>query len=776
MKKIILSFLFICVSYGVFAVDTITIINILGSNYQPQNNFCHSSYIIININSNMALGTFFTVRLKLNGKIVKTSTEASNYISIQIPDFPTIENASNYKIDVVSSNVISAESNNIGIGVQYIATITDGLIVKSDDFNYDYICPGSNKKYYAEVKDCNGNIITDGISYQWKSGNVNITGETNDNITINTNYGSLTYTAFINGIEIYSKQIVPQFSNTDIYFTINEEYSNENCVGSNKKILTTYFSNTASFSWSKDGIILPNTNKRFYLANDNGNYNVTITEPNCTFITTPISVNFNDGLLNSIGTAIGDTTICEGKPITIFAKNKNNLYPSLKYQWQKDGVNISLSENSNANNYYIKVSNEGNYNVIYQQGACITKSKNISITNSSKAQKPIITYKDAFEICKGGIRINQANKNLFGQWYKDGIAIENYFSNEYVATQSGIYKMVYGTGVCEIESNEITLNFASSVLPVLTSYRSNLCGSNSYAVIGINTDNMPGIRDFFNFQWKKDGININGQTDSYILPQQPGNYTVQMSNNICSNISNSIEVTNSNLNEKIASTSTIANCSNQLVRLYFIPGNYFLGDAAPSYIWKLNGNIINTGEDRSIYASKGGVYTVDYNNNGCVGTSAPFVLSANDVPKPPIVNPQIINYGNSATLSATGCDGTVNWYNVSSGGTSLGIGDNFTTPIINSASKFYAECTNASCTSIIRKEVLVSICENYSLKSGSWIDPTVWSCGLIPNFGTNVTISNGHNIVVPLGIHEVKNIKLEGTVNFETGGEIKLNN
>jgi PKD repeat protein len=53
----------------------------------------------------------------------------------------------------------------------------------------------------------------------------------------------------------------------------------------------------------------------------------------------------------------------------------------------------------------------------------------------------------------------------------------------------------------------------------------------------------------------------------------------------------------------------------------------------------------------------------------------------------------------SLTLSATTNIGTLNWYNVPSGGTLLGTGTSFTTPSISVSTTYYVEATNGSCTS-----------------------------------------------------------------------------
>lgn len=69
-----------------------------------------------------------------------------------------------------------------------------------------------------------------------------------------------------------------------------------------------------------------------------------------------------------------------------------------------------------------------------------------------------------------------------------------------------------------------------------------------------------------------------------------------------------------------------------------------------------------------------------------------------------VLTPPTPNAGNrcgtgTVTLSASGCTGTYTWYNVSTGGTSIGTGSSFITPSISSSTTYYVECTAVGCTS-----------------------------------------------------------------------------
>ncbi len=52
-----------------------------------------------------------------------------------------------------------------------------------------------------------------------------------------------------------------------------------------------------------------------------------------------------------------------------------------------------------------------------------------------------------------------------------------------------------------------------------------------------------------------------------------------------------------------------------------------------------------------------------------------------------------------------------------------------------------------------------------SVKTGSWSDPTTWSCNCIPNYSTNVTIQKAHEVTIK-GVFSAKILKNEGKLTY----------
>jgi len=103
-------------------------------------------------------------------------------------------------------------------------------------------------------------------------------------------------------------------------------------------------------------------------------------------------------------------------------------------------------------------------------------------------------------------------------------------------------------------------------------------------------------------------------------------------------------------------------------------------------------------------------YYVEATNNGC--TSARSAVLASVVTSPSISSVSAgTNCGpGSMTLSVTPSAGaSITWYSVATGGTSLGTGNSFTTPVLSSSATYYAQASVGSCTQPSRTAVTATI-------------------------------------------------------------------
>lgn len=116
-------------------------------------------------------------------------------------------------------------------------------------------------------------------------------------------------------------------------------------------------------------------------------------------------------------------------------------------------------------------------------------------------------------------------------------------------------------------------------------------------------------------------------------------------------------------------------------------------------------------------------YVQAVNANGCANAGARVAVAINVVPVPtaPVVASDVTACpGTAATLSIQNPNAayTYNWYTTATGGTPVGTGASFTTPVLNATTTYYVEATNGNCSSVTRAATTVTL-------SGTIQDPVL---------------------------------------------------
>ena len=700
MKNFLLATMLLFVSEQVFS-QTITLGSLSSSNY------CAGGSISVPFTSTLSAGTSFTVTLRRGTTIFNTSSSTTSPISIYIPYNSSLSYGTDYTVQVTSGSTSSLVSPNLTIGTITNAEITD---INNNRIysNPDYLCTGKIKVYYATVKDFNGTIVTNNLSYQWKKDGVDIPGATLNNLSVST-AGTYTFVAAQSGCSITSYGI-----NLSIVSSatpqLNVYGEDVVCAGTSRTIEVNYYSNTATYQWQKDGVNISGATNRAYNAVSSGNHRVTVIDGTCNNSTSERKLTFGNGLIASISSGSGDTTLCGSGSSKYLYANYYTINPTqYTYQWQKDGVNIS---GAISNGY--SATQAGVYSVTYLQGNCSSNSRGVTIINSTTAQKPQISSGNISSICSGNIILNQSVNGIFsylsGAWYKDGVVTTSTNNSQYTATSSGTYKMVNGYGTsCANESNSVSVSIGTTFTPTIyipSFYgNNNLCGTSDYKYIQFDNQNLSG--GTYTYQWIKNGVDISGSTSNsiYINGSGTGTYTLRVTNGSCTVVSNAIVITNTAPTTTISASDNNISCINKMVRLELKGG-------ATSYYtpvtWQRNGVTIVGETSGFLYTNQGGSYTATYNQSGCVGTSTALTLN---IVQPPLMSvaPVTINNGQTATLTATGCAGTVTWHDALNGGSLLTTGNSYTSPPLPSTTTFYSNCVESICSSIKRVAGVVNV-------------------------------------------------------------------
>lgn len=117
------------------------------------------------------------------------------------------------------------------------------------------------------------------------------------------------------------------------------------------------------------------------------------------------------------------------------------------------------------------------------------------------------------------------------------------------------------------------------------------------------------------------------------------------------------------------------------------------------YDSQTGGTWLYSGSSWTINANNTTTYWVGSTLNGCNSTRVAVTVTINSVP---MINSTMgasrCGTG-SVTLSAAASSPTIKWFDAATGGTEVGSGNSFTTPVLTTTTSYYVETTNGTCTS-----------------------------------------------------------------------------
>ena len=161
--------------------------------------------------------------------------------------------------------------------------------------------------------------------------------------------------------------------------------------------------------------------------------------------------------------------------------------------------------------------------------------------------------------------------------------------------------------------------------------------------------------------------------------------------------------------------------------------------------------------------------------NGCLdGARTPVVATIKPIPLITSTTGALICDGGSAVLSASANIGTVNWYNLISGGTVLATGNSFTTPSVTNTTTFYVEATSNGCTTTTRTAVTV-IVQKTAIPNAdalqAFCDIDTATVGDLTASGTNIKWYTSDTGGTPLNVSESLSTKTYYATQTEMGCE-----
>jgi len=293
-------------------------------------------------------------------------------------------------------------------------------------------------------------------------------------------------------------------------------------------------------------------------------------------------------------TALGNTTICQGDSLALYATSG-----ATNYSWL---LNNNVLNTSTDSIYYSKTS--GDYSVIVSNGACADTSTTVTI-NVLTAPVAKITPASSQSICQGDSIILYASKGAgyTYQWHDGANTISGATDSLYIAKQSGNYIVKISNGTCTGTSSSVSVTV--NLLPtaaITPNTNQTICAGDSIILQASTGSN-------YTYQWYNGSNTINTATNSSYIAKTAGTYSVTVASNGCNASSSPVTVTINPL----PTAPTVSRA-----------GQVLTATTAVYYQWYFNGTMI-AGATAKTYNTnnQNGKYSVQITDaNGCKSTSA----------------------------------------------------------------------------------------------------------------------------------------------------------
>ncbi|MEP7376421.1 MAG: ELWxxDGT repeat protein [Chitinophagaceae bacterium] len=514
-------------------------------------------------------------------------------------------NSSNYTAtaagtySVVVSNAAGCSNTSAVINVT-VNNVPQAAVVAATALTF---CEGRS----VQLKAISGT----GYTYQWKRAGVDIAGATLSN-----------YNAVATGIYIVTVTNASGCSATSAGFNvvvkplplaaITPAGSTTFCADKNV-LLKANTGTSYTYQWIRGATPIPDAIQPSYAATTAGQYMVTVTNASGCSVTSaaiPVSVN---PLPAALITPAGPLTFCAGQTVSLKANTGTNY----TYQWKKSGINIP---DATLVNYTAAAS--GVYSVVVTNaGGCSVTSPAVTVTVNTVPLAAVVAA-GATSFCAGkNVLLKAINGTGYTyQWRKNGINIPQEITSSYTATSTGVYSVVVTNATGCSTASSVGISVAVTTAPLATVA---IAGPATFCE-GKNVLLKAIAGTGYTYQWKKNGVNIAGQTQSNYTAIATGLYTVTVTNaEGCSTLSGAINVT------VTPAPVTAINANGPLI--FPQGGNVILSAAAATgntYQWKKDGVNITGAISESYSASVSGAYTVVITNGqGCQAVSQETIVS-----------------------------------------------------------------------------------------------------------------------------------------------------
>lgn len=422
---------------------------------------------------------------------------------------PTLNN--NQIIDVMKTTADNINAQNSG----YVGQLGAGRInllraVTCSGFTASVTPVGS-------ITLCNSSsqVLTaaavSGATYKWYNGNTQISGAESATYTATTT-GNYFVAITANGCTQSSNVVTIQAMPINGFAITSPRTPATLCNDS--FTLTAPLVSGVTYSWTKDGVVIPNMTTNSYVVDRIGSYSVTITKAGCTSV---VSAALTVTGLDLVLTPTGNVVLCTGESQVLSLPSNSSAI----FQWKNGSTFVGNNTNT------LTVNQSGSYYAVVTTSACgSTNSRTVivgvipSTINITTTTAPIICVNSTVTISApviAGVKYH---------WQRNGV---NVGTNQatFRATQGGDYRVIVTKpdSSCAVASQVLTIEEMNTALTLTPASPVALCNGGS---VVLRSNPLTGVT----YSWKKNGVTIASGADS-LQVNESGLYKLEVTRYGC---------------------------------------------------------------------------------------------------------------------------------------------------------------------------------------------------------------------------------------------------
>jgi sugar lactone lactonase YvrE len=465
------------------------------------------------------------------------------------------------------------------------------------------------------------------LSYQWRKNSMNISGATGSSYVRNN--------VQTGDVGIYSVVVGNPFGNVASFDALLEVFTpptffaqpqNQTVVAGNNAVFSAGVNGSApiSFQWSKDGLNISGaTYIPYYRTNvqsaDGGDYTLVITNRGGSATSTVARLTV---IVPARITSQPESSIAVVGSSVSFSVTASGTLP-LTYQWRRNAVNIFGATSSSYIRTNVQSSDAGNYSVVVANSGGAVISSNAILT---VVVPPTIGAQPQGRVVNLGASVTfsvsaSGTAPLFYQWRWNGQNIPGATNSSYVlatteTNHAGIYSLLITNiaGAVTSSNAQLDFNVPPSISKHPKSQGSSIGDAVSFTVVASGTAPL-------NYQWTKDGININGATNNEyvnlnVQANDAGIYSVAVTN-----IAGKLTSSNAMLTVNVPPTVITEPQSRSIPVGSIVIFNVIATGTTPlGFQWKKDGN--------NIAGATGGFFTISNARSMDAGTYTVLITNA----------------------------------------------------------------------------------------------------------------------------------------------------